>query len=110
MGILNVKNRECRDIEERVEIKRNQCSFQFEIYPMEWIGCHQIEITLLDLMIVLCAVDCLFVYDVMQIQCVNVYCSIFWMENGYVMFPLSARNECLNYVMLIMINRPSWAL
>ena len=77
---------------------------------MEWFGCHQIEITLLELMTVLCAVECLFVYDVMQIQCVSVYCSIFWMENVYVMFPLSAGIECLNYVMFIMTNWPSWAL
>ena len=61
----------------------------------------------MNLMTVLCGVECLFVYDVMQILCVKVYCSIFWMENVYVMLPLSARIEFLNYVMFIMTNGPS---
>ena len=36
------------DIEEREEMKRNQFWLQFVIDPMEWFGCQQIEIKLLD--------------------------------------------------------------
>ena len=110
LGILSVKNRECRGYRGERRDEKKSILIAICDWPdgMDRMSSNWDQI--IGSLTVLCDVECLFVHDVTQIHRVNVYRSIFWLVNVYVMQYLSARIECVNYVMFIMTNSPSWAL
>ena len=81
MGIVNVNNGEYRRHwgGRRIEKKSMLISVWDLSDGVDWMSSNWDYI--MELMTVLYVVECLFVFDVMQSQRVNVYCSISWMEN-----------------------------